>query len=132
MDFLNSAKQYIEQNMTLFRSPISAGLLRDGDDIAIRPTPSTPPTRYMEGSKTINFQFQILVQHASNRIAYDTCQSIEMYLDGLQKGAIASSDGSFTFNKCEVYTTTNFVEKTSKGHIYTAMFQAELLIEKEG
>lgn len=131
MDFIDQAKTYIKQRVPLFTPFIKVGILGDGNSIAIRKTPGAPPERYLEGSKTIMYPFQVLVQHKSNKTSYETTQAIEDALDGLTNGAIVSNDGSFIFNKCDVYSTTNFVEKNSKSYMYTAMFQAELFIEKE-
>ncbi|WP_054634819.1 minor capsid protein [Thalassobacillus sp. C254] len=131
MDFLNSVKQYIEQKINLFGAPIEVGTLSAGNSVAIRPTPATPPTKYLTGGRNYTYQFQILVQHSENRLAHDTCQAIENLIDGLTNGAINSSDGSFVFNYSDVYTTTNWVERTNDGPIYTAIFQADLYIKKE-
>ena len=129
MDFLDKCKQYIEDNLNLFVDHINVGLLRDGNDVAIRATPGNPPERYMDDSHIYNYQYQVLVKHQSPREAYDTAREIEFLLDGLKKDAI-TGDG-FTFIKSDVYTPANFVEHTSTGeHIYTAMFQAELLREE--
>lgn len=132
MDFLNSIKQYIEKNADLYVSNLQVGTLLDGNSIAIRPVPSTPPIRYLEKSKIITYQFQVLTKHSHTGIAYNTLEEINSLLDILELGAIKSANGSFVFNKCEVYTSPNFVEKTTKGEmIFTALYQAELYIKKE-
>lgn len=131
MDFLDRVIDYIEANVSLY-APMRVGILSDDDSIAIRPTPSTPPEGYLIGDRARNFPFQVLTQHSQANISYQTLEAITEALDGLRNEAITSSDGSFVFVKCEVYTGPNFVEVTSRGkHIYTAIFQAELLIEKE-
>ena|SRR5690554_3991436 len=131
MDFLIRAKEFIESNLDLY-SNVALGLLLDGDSIAIRPTPSTPPLRYLEKSKVTTYQFQILTKHQVGYTAYQELEKINDLLDGLENGAITSSDSSFILNKCEVYTSPNFVEKTEGGEqIYTAIYQAELYIREE-
>ncbi len=131
MDFLDRMIDYIEANVSLYK-PMRVGILGDGDSIAIRATPGDPPDGYLAGDRLRNYPFQILAQHSSANTAYQTLETITKAIDGLGYGAITSSDGSFVFVKCEVYTSPNFVEVTSKGlHVYTAIYQAELLIEKE-
>lgn len=131
MDFLFRITEFIQNNLSLY-STIALGIAQDGNSIAIRPTPSTPPTRYLEKSKIITYQFQILTKHSTGIMAYNTLQEINSLLDGLENGAITSNNGSFIFNKCEVYTSPNFVEKSTGGEmIFTALHQAELYIKKE-
>lgn len=130
MDFLDGVKKYIENNLVLFVDFLQVGLLSDGNSIAIRPTPGTPPVRYLEGSKVVTYTFQILVAHSDTKTAHDTTEAVLGALDGLAKGAIIGV--GFEFIKCEVYTSTNFVEKRTGGEmVFTALFQAELEI-KEG
>lgn len=129
MDFLEQVKSYIENNVTLYKTPLSVSMLQPGNDIAIRSTPGSPSDRYVTGNKTHSFQFQILTRHETDKTAFDAIQNITQVLDGLTNGAISSSNGSFTFNKCEVYTLPNFIEETEHGEsIYSAMFQAEIYL----
>lgn len=131
MDFLDRMMDYIEANVSLYK-PMRVGILGDGDSIAIRPTPGTPPNGYLARDRLRNYPFQVLTQHSNAGVAYQTLETITNVIDGLENGAIVSSDGSFVFVRCEVYTTPNFVEVTSQGHhVYTAIYQAELYIEKE-
>ncbi|UYG93187.1 minor capsid protein [Cytobacillus firmus] len=126
MDFLFRVMDYIENNVQL-NAPINSPVLdSDSSAVAIRQTPSTMNTRFIEG-KTADFSFQILVKDKSHLACYNTIQAIFKALDGLSKGDIVSSDGSFSFIKCECYTLPNFVEKTEHDeYIYTALFTAEL------
>lgn len=131
MDFLLRVKEHIENNLSLY-STIALGILLDGNSIAIRPTPSTPPTRYLEKSKVVTYQFQILTKHSTGITAYNELEEINKLLDDLGPMTIKSNNGSFVFNKCEVYTSPNFVEKSTGGEmIFTALYQAELYIKKE-
>lgn len=128
MDFIARIKDYLTNNVSL-SAPITTPLLSvDPKSIAIRQTPSSMNSRYVDG-KTLNFSFQLLVKDNSNLTAYNTIQAIFMALDGLPKGSINSNDDSFIFIKCECSTLPNFVEKTDKNEfIYTALFRAELEI----
>ena len=129
MDFLEQVKSYIENNVTLYKTPLSVSMLQPGNDIAIRSTPGSPSDRYVTGNKTHSFQFQILTKHKTDKTAYDAIQTITDELDSLTNGAIISGDGSFILNKCEVYTLPNFIEQTEHGEsIYSAMFQAEIYL----
>jgi|SRR5690606_1625584 len=127
MDFLDRAKEYIEQNVTL-NAPIVFGLLDTApSSIAIRQIPSPVNDRYTDNEKTLIFAFQVLVKDVDHLTAYNTIQNIFDVLDGLGKDAIPSQDGNYAFVKCECYTLPNFVEKTDKNeYIYTAIFHAEL------
>lgn len=128
MDFLDRMKQYIESNMLLFKKTLTVGPLTSGNDISILAIPSVKPSKNLDMSRNYVFAFQILVRHHDQYKSYTTCQQISDKLDTLTNGAVTSGDGSFTFVKCEVYTTPNWVEQTPEGHIYTAMFQAELYL----
>lgn len=128
MDFLDRMKQYIESNMLLFKKTLTVGPLTSGNDISILAIPSVKPSKNLDMSRNYVFAFQILVRHLDQYKSYTTCQQISDKLDTLTNGAVTSGDGSFTFVKCEVYTTPNWVEQTPEGHIYTAMFQAELYL----
>lgn len=126
MDFLERMKEYIEHNISIFKSTLSIGTLKADEDIALVPVPGTSPTKNLDMKRNYVFPFQILVRHSKERISYTTCQEIADKLGILTNGAVTSGDGSFDFVNCDVYVTPNFVEKTPEGFTYTAMFQAEL------
>ncbi|MFZ4452086.1 phage tail terminator protein [Salibacterium aidingense] len=129
MDFLERIKDYIEGNVSLYKTSLSVNMLKTGNDIAIRATPGAPNDRYVTG-KTHTFQFQILTRHEVDKTAYEAVQAITTALDGLTNGAVTSSDGSFVFHTCEVYTLPNFIEETAHGEsIYAAMFEAEIYLD---
>lgn len=129
MDFLHQLKEYIEDNFTIFRDDVAIGVLRsEGDDIAIRPTPSTITLRDMAEGRIINYSFQLLTCHRLERTAYEKAEEIALTLERLNRGAITSGDASFSFIRCRMTTTVNFVERSKEGAIYTALFAAELLI----
>jgi len=126
LDFLARVKDYLETNLQLNTSIVTPILGTGTKSIAIRQTPSSANSRYMTG-KTFNFSFQVLVKDLSSITVNNNIQAIFMALDGLSKGSIMSSDGSFTMIKCECTTLPNFVEKTDKlEYIFTALFNAEL------
>lgn len=131
MDFFLRLKSYIEDQFTLYKSPLSVGLLVKPNDIALRPTPGGEPEKDMDGSRYIQFPFQILTRHENEVLAFDTCQEIALGLDGLRNGAILSANGTYQFITCNLTTTINFVERDSYGGIYTALLEAELYLKEE-
>lgn len=128
MDFITRIKDYLETNVML-NAPIVTPLLSiDTKSIAIRQTPSSANSRYMDG-KTFNFGFQVLVKDLSSITANNTIQAIFKALDGITKESVVSLDGSFIMIKCECSTLPNWVEQTEKlEHIFTAIFTAELIL----
>jgi hypothetical protein len=131
MDFLDRVKSYIEANMDLssFDKPtLSVGLLKSPNDIAIVPAPNMSPEKLLDLTRVYFFGFQIYARHQDQKRVIETCQTIELLLDGQQNNAILSTNASFDLIKIDCTTTTNFVEQTSEGYAYTALFDAELFI----
>ncbi|SEP56854.1 bacteriophage minor capsid protein [Virgibacillus subterraneus] len=129
MDFLSRLKEHIE-GLSFTPSVAEIGLYReDGDSLAIRPAPSNIESRYMEKSKVYPFSFQVLMHNRNNFVAYETIEELTGKLDNLNSRAILSSDGSFVLVSFHCTTTPNFVQKTSYGVLWTAMFEAELYIQ---
>mgnify|MGYP001949236914 CR=1 FL=1 len=126
MNFLDKLVDHIESSMTLY-SPIRVGTLGTGNSIAIRPTTGTMPSGYLNGERLRPYSFQVLAQHTNPQVAYYTLEEIADLLDAAD--ADISGDG-YVMVRCELYTAPNFVEVTEQGfHIYTALFEAELLKE---
>jgi len=126
MNFLDKLVDHIESSMTLY-SPIRVGMLGTGNSIAIRPTPGSMPSGYLNGERLRPYSFQVLAQHTNPQVAYYTLEEIADLLDAID--ADISGDG-YVMVRCELYTAPNFVEVTDQGlHIYTALFEAELLKE---
>jgi len=126
MNFLDKLVDHIESSMTLY-SPIRVGMLGAGNSIAIRPTPGSMPSGYLNGERLRPYSFQVLAQHTDPQTAYHTLEQIADLLDATDAGI--SGDG-YVMVRCELYTAPNFVEITDQGlHIYTALFEAELLKE---
>ncbi|WP_194841341.1 phage tail terminator protein [Salinibacillus xinjiangensis] len=126
MDFLDRLKEHIE-GLSFTPSTVGIGMYQeDGNSVAIRPSPANPNERYMNKGKIYPFSFQILVHHQENVTAYDTIEKINSNLDNLVPGAITSSDGSFNLVTMQCTTTPNYVQKTSYGVLWTALFEAEL------
>lgn len=129
MDFLLRLKDHME-SLPFTPPTIGIGLYsEDGDSVAIRPSPSNINDRYMEQGKIYPFSFQLLVHHKDNLFAYETAENILSTYDNLASDAIASSNGSFELVSVYCTTTPNFVQKTSYGVLWTAMFEAELYIK---
>ena len=126
MNFLDKLVDHIESSLTLY-SPIRVGMLGAGNSIAIRPTPGSMPSGYLNEGRLRPYSFQVLAQHTDPQIAYYTLEEIADLLDATD--ADISGDG-YVMVRCELYTAPNFVEVTEQGfHIYTALFEAELLKE---
>lgn len=118
MDVITAIASYLSANVTL-NGAINTPLLKDGNNIALRLTPSSINTEYIEGY-TGDVAFQLLVQDASNSKAMNVCQDIYKALHG-NKEAISNCISL----RCT--TLPNWVEKTDKNnHIYTALFVAEI------
>lgn len=128
IDFLNKLKNYTE-SLSYTPSVIHIGTYReDGNSIAIRPSPSNISERYMTKGKIYPFSFQILVHNKDNMFAYNTIDQLFSEYENLSSGAITSGNGSFSLVSMQCTTTPNFVQKTSFGVLWTAIFEAELLI----
>ena len=126
MNFLDKLVDHIESSLTMY-SPIRVGMLGTGNSIAIRPTPGSMPSGYLNGGRLRPFSFQVLTQHSDPQTAYYTLEEIADLLDATD--ASISGEG-YVMVRCELYTAPNFVEVTDQGlHIYTALFEAELLKE---
>lgn len=131
IDFLERLKDYTE-GLPYTPSTIEVGLYKEnGNSIAIRPTPSSINVRYMEKGKMYPYSFQLLIHMdgSQNLMAYQTIQKLTSEFENLSSGAITSSDGSFNLVSMQCTTTPNFVQKTSYGVLYTALFEAELYIK---
>lgn len=128
MDFLDRLKDYID-GLQYTPSNTKIGLYsEDGNDIAINPSPSSIDDRYLSKDKVYPFSFQILVHHKNNFTAYQIIQELFSDLDNLVD--IYSENNSFILLDIKCTTTPNFVEETSHGVLYTAIFEAELYIKR--
>ncbi|MBO1515604.1 minor capsid protein [Metabacillus bambusae] len=127
MDIVAQITTYLKNNANLNGLPVVSPLLGSGNSIAIRETPSSVESRYLNADKTINFQFQILVKHDGAMQVRNIINDIFNILDGLSQGVITSANGSFFMSSCECTTLPNFVEQTDQDfYVYTAIFNAEL------
>ena len=129
MDFLERLKEHME-GQSFTPSVIEIGTYKaDGDSVAIRPSPSNISSRYMAKSKIYSFGFQLLVHHANDLTAYQTLsQLFNLYDLNTNKLGIVSDDNSFALNNVRCTTTPNYVQETSHGVLWTAVFEAELYI----
>ncbi|CDQ41507.1 hypothetical protein [Virgibacillus salexigens] len=128
MDFLHALKSFTE---TLSFTPPTIGIgmyNQDGNSIAIRPSPANINERYMEEGLIYPFSFQLLVHHQDNLEGYDMINRLMSEYENLSNGAITSRDGSFHLVSFQCTTTPNFVQKTSYGVLWTALFEAELYV----
>jgi hypothetical protein len=128
LDFLFRLQDYLNAKLN---KPILIGVLgADSPSIAIRQTPSSVRSRYVDKGKTFEYSFQVLMKDKSangHLNVINTMNTIFNLLDGLPKGEIVSSNDSFTFVTCECYTLPNMIEKSGKDeYTYTAIFTAEL------
>lgn len=116
---------YLETNVGL-NAPIVNGLLGKGSSVAIRLTPGSINTRFIQGFNA-NVNFQILVQDKNHIKTVKVVEDIFRALEGLSKNDLVSSDNSFKLVSLKCTTLPNFVEKTEKGlFVYTALFSAEI------
>lgn len=127
MDFLEQLKKYIE-TIDTFNDIVDISLLSDGNAICLRPTPSSPPSKYLNNGNLYEFNFQVLVRHSGQITAYQTKQLIALNLHRLDKGAIVSLNNSFNFIKCRMQQLPSFLEKDETGWIYSTLFKAEIYI----
>src|SRR5690554_7402385 len=126
MNFLDKLVDHVESSLTLY-TPIGVGMLGAGNSNAIRPTPGSMTSGYLNGRRLRPYSFQVLTQHTDPQIAYYTLEEIA---DLLGDTDASISGGGYVMVRCELYTAPNFVEVTDQGlHIYTALFEAELLKE---
>jgi len=129
MDFLDRLKDFME-GLPFTPSVIYIGTYNENQNsVAVRPAPSNIDERYMEEGKIYPFSFQILMHHSSNLFAYDSLEQLTSELDSLDSRTITSSNGSFSLVSLQCTTTPNFVEKTSYGTLWTAIYQADLHIK---
>jgi hypothetical protein len=130
LDFLDRLKEYIE-GLPNTPSVIEIGQYNeDGNSVAIRPTPSNTNIRDMAKSKIYPFAFQMLVHHKNNYTAYLLLKHLEESLDMSKE--IVSEDESYTLISLKCTTNPSHVETTSYGTLWTAVFEAELFITKQG
>lgn len=127
MDFLDKTIDYIELNIPRASKVKVGKLSTEPSGVAIRQTPSTVTSRYVNSGAIREFAFQILVKDTDQLQAIKLLNEITSILDGLKNEDIVSSDNSFKFINCKVSTLPNYVEETDKKEfIYTALFIAEL------
>jgi hypothetical protein len=127
MDFLERLKADMEA-LTFTPSTVEIGMYNeDGNSVSIRPAPSNIDVRDMAQGKIYPFSFQVLSHHKNNLTAYQLLQDLVSEYDDVKK-IITSSDNSFVMLSVKCTTTPNYVESTSYGALWTAIFEAELYI----
>src|SRR5690554_8053577 len=123
MNFLDKLVDHIESSLTLYSS-IRVGMLGTENSIAIRPTPGSMPSGYLNGGRLRPFSFQLLTQHSDPQTAYYTLEEIADLLDATD--ADINGEG-YVMVRCEPYTAPTLVEVTDHGPpLYTALFEAPL------
>jgi hypothetical protein len=129
MDFLDRLKEHME-GLQFTPSVIEIGAQNeDGNSVAIRPSPGNIDTRDMSKGKIYPFNFQVLSHHSSSIIAYSLLSKIfDAYDLPKDELIIPSSDGSYSLISCMCTTVPNYVQTTSHGALWSAIFQAELYI----
>lgn len=129
MDFLDKLKDKLE-SLTITPPVIEIGSYRTNvNSVAIRPAPSSINSRYLNKDKIYPYSFQILVHHSDNFAGNMTTENIVQELDNKEAGYVISDNNSFDLISIVVTTTTNHVEVTEHGNLWTAIFQAELYIK---
>lgn len=128
MDFVERLKEHME-GLSFTPSVIQIGAHnKDGDSIAIRPSPSNIDTRDMGHGKIYPFSFQVLVHNKNNHLGYTNTMKLMTEYDMPTGINIVSDDGTFVLISIRNTTTPNHVEETSYGTLWTAVFEAELYI----
>jgi hypothetical protein len=126
MDFLEVLKADMEA-LPFTPSSIEIGMYNeDGNSVSIRPAPSNIDVRDMAQGKIYPFNFQILSHNKNNLTAYQLLQNLVTEYD--LKKTLTSTDNSFAVLSIKCTTTPNFVESTTYGALWTALFEAELYI----
>jgi hypothetical protein len=130
LDFLERLKEHME-GLEFTPSVIEIGAQRiDGNSVAIRPSPSNIDTRDMGKGKIYPFNFQVLSHHSSGLVAYNLLNKIfEAYDLPKDDLIVTSNNDSFTLISCMCSTVPNFIETTTHGSLWSAVFQAELYIK---
>src|SRR5699024_10885971 len=129
LDFLERLKGSLE-SLDYTPDRINIGLHdKNRNSIAIRPSPSNISDRQMDTGKIYNFSFQLLIHNENNLVGYKTANRLTEFLDDVNKSNIISNDNSFSLVFIECTTLPNFVEETSFGALWTAIYNAELYIQ---
>src|SRR5690606_3682225 len=111
MNFLDKLVDHIESSMTLY-SPIRVGMLGTGNSIAIRPTPRSMPSGYVNGDRRRSYSFLGRRWHTDQQMSYYTLEKIVDLRDVVNADSIG--DG-YVMVGCVLYSAPNFVEVSDQG-----------------
>lgn len=73
------------------------------EGVCIRPLPATIKQMYYDGTKEMDYPFQVIVRRRSEEAAMAECCEIEELLDGM---TVPSANGSYRIAGCNVYTAS--------------------------
>lgn len=103
----------------------SALMTSETKSVAVRLAPSAPGSRYINRKKIEAPLIQVLAKSTNDAEVLGWMGQIETALE-LSNDELSVT--GYDFIKCEVSTSTNFVEQTqNKEYVYTALFQCELI-----
>lgn len=127
MDFLEQLKTHLE-SLDFTPAIINIGKYNENKySLAIVVSPSNINDRYMEGGKIYPFSFQLLMHDKNHYTAYTNLQKLVDYLENINSSVFESD--KFILISIKTTTTTNFVQETEFGALYTAIMNAELYIK---
>lgn len=120
--------EYIESELVPF-SPIKVDLIGENDSIALRQLPSDAVvTRYMDGSRTSNFDFEMYAKSKDAEKAIRQLRDIQTVLDFNQKKIRINNKTSIIV---EPIDDVKFVASNDDEYfIYSATFNLEYFIER--
>lgn len=132
LDFQDCMINAIEANCNLWK-PIDVPIIRvdstgAGDGIAFMLTPVGSETRYMDGSRSRTYAFQISARSQDQLQVLNTLLTINAYIDTLNPDSITSQNGSFEFISAVVASVPNLVQYDNFGYLYVSNFQSEILL----
>jgi hypothetical protein len=112
-----------QQSLGLFTT-FKVDILGEEDNaLTIRSTPSAPGSRFYNGARDDQIQFQILVRHLNQSTALQVINNIAIELEKM----VLPNTASYQFIDCSIYLYPTLVEKNDRGaYLYSALFQATI------
>lgn len=125
----------IEANCNLWKQ-IDVPIIRvdstgAGDGISFMLTPIGQETRYMDGSRSRTYAFQISARSQDQLQVLNTLLTINSFIDELKPDDIKSQNNSFEFISAIVASVPNLVQYDNFGYLYVSNFQSEILLTGE-
>lgn len=128
IDLLESAKALLES------SGFDNVYLRklDGttkpEAVVIRRMPSSTANRQFDGTREVNFPFQVFVRRLDEDTAIEDCERV---VGALDNSRLESRNASYLFVSCEVYTDPQEIVEEGPYKVYEAKFMARIAPRKD-